>query len=60
MLCIKLLDTIHHKCPKHSLGTCSSPTHSLYLEANESSLQLNAYPSSPLYENVYTNTTKEN
>ena len=22
--------------------------------------ELNAYPSSPLYENVYTNTTKEN
>ena len=40
MLCIKCIDTIHNKCPMLSPGACRTSTDSLYLEANDSSLQL--------------------
>jgi hypothetical protein len=62
-----LLDTVHHQGLRLSLGAFrTSPVESLYVEANEPSLEniriklgmqyaikLKAYPSNPLPENVY-------
>jgi len=64
---IKLLDTVHHQGLRLSLGTFrTSPVESLYVEANESSLEsrriklgmqyatkLKASPSNPAYDCVF-------